>query len=261
MSLIALEKNLSKEFLKKGYIIKPVENKKKLNEIVELLIYFASKEINKKISKSKFFFDNSHKFISTENLNTFRFNLYKNINKNKYFRKNYYELAKSYIEALVGNELVMQKKVNLSIQFPNDHSSLLPLHSDTWSGDSPFEIVLWIPLVDCYKTKSMYILNPKKTKNFYKNFSSKKNKNSDLIFKNIKKDLSWIKINFGEVLLFNQTLPHGNVVNNEAETRWSMNCRFKSLFSPYGDKKLGEFFEPISVKAITKIGLNYIDPK
>ena len=29
------------------------------------------------------------------------------------------------------------------------------------SGDSPFEVVVWIPLVDCYKTKTMYILPPK----------------------------------------------------------------------------------------------------
>ena len=39
-----------------------------------------------------------------------------------------------------------------------------------------------------------------------------------------------------------------------------MNCRFKSLFSPYGDKKLGEFFEPITLKPASKIGLNYKHP-
>ena len=35
---------------------------------------------------------------------------------------------------------MMQKSLNLSIQFPKDDSSLLPIHSDVWSGDSPFEI-------------------------------------------------------------------------------------------------------------------------
>ena len=40
---------------------------------------------------------------------------------------------------MVGNELAMQNNINLSIQFPDDVSSLLPLHADTWSGDSPFE--------------------------------------------------------------------------------------------------------------------------
>ena len=45
----------------------------------------------------------------------------------------------------------MQNKINLSIQNPNDDSSLLNMHADTWSGDSPFEVVVWLPLVDTYK--------------------------------------------------------------------------------------------------------------
>ena len=67
---------------------------------------------------------------------------------------------------VVGNELAMQNNINLSIQIPNDETSLLPIHSDTWSGDSPFESVLWVPMVNCYNTKSMFILNSKKIKIF-----------------------------------------------------------------------------------------------
>ena len=51
---------------------------------------------------------------------------------------------------------------------PNDSSSLLPLHTDTWSGVSPYEIVVWFPLVDCYKTKTMYILPANKLKRYEK---------------------------------------------------------------------------------------------
>jgi len=36
-----------------------------------------------------------------------------------------------------------------------------------------------------------------------------------------------------------------------------MNCRFKSLFSPYKDKKIGEFFEPITLRPVTKVSMNY----
>ena len=45
-----------------------------------------------------------------------------------------------------------------------------------------------------------------------------------------------------------QNLPHGNVMNMENETRISMNCRFKSYFSPFGDKKLGEFVLKVADK-------------
>ena len=54
--------------------------------------------------------------------------------------------------------------------------------------------------------------------------------------------MEWLELKYGQVLIFDQSIPHGNVVNNEIETRWSMNCRFKGIFTPYGDKKLGEFF-------------------
>ena len=51
------------------------------------------------------------------------------------------------------------------------------------------------------------------------------------------------------------------VVNKESETRWSLNCRFKGIFSPYKDKKLGEFFEPISLRAASIDGMKFNLPK
>ena len=155
----------------------------------------------------------------------------------------------------------MQTRINLSIQTPKDKTSLLPIHSDIWSGDSPFEVVVWIPLVNCYKTKAMYILPPKHYKRVEKNFSKYSGNSSEEFFKKIKQKIEWIKIKYGEILVFNQALPHGNVVNKELETRWSMNCRFKSIFSPYGDKKIGEFFEPITLRVASEIGINYNLPK
>ena len=63
------------------------------------------------------------------------------------------------LENIIGNELAMQNNINLSIH-TKDENSLLPIHSDTWS-EITFESVLWLPLVNCYKTKSMFILNSK----------------------------------------------------------------------------------------------------
>ena len=154
----------------------------------------------------------------------------------------------------------MQKNINLSIQLPNDESSLLPIHSDVWSGDSPYEINLWLPLVDCYRSKSMYLLKKKYLEKFILKLKKNKIKNSSKIFNLVKNEIIFLKIKFGNFLIFDQTLPHGNVINQEKETRWSMNCRFKSMFSPYGDKKIGEFFLPITTRSMTKIGLKYKSP-
>ena len=51
------------------------------------------------------------------------------------------------------------------------------------------------------------------------------------------------------------------MVNIEQETRWSMNCRFKGVFTPYADKRLGEFFEPITLRPASRVGLNYEYPQ
>lgn len=86
--------------------------------------------------------------------------VFNGLNAEPWFRPTYFRLARSTIEIIVGNELCMQRRVNLSIQMPGDDSSLLATHSDVWSGDSPFEVVVWVPLVDVHHTKAMYLLPP-----------------------------------------------------------------------------------------------------
>jgi len=256
MSFLSIkEKKKSLKFINEGFLIQSVENQESLNYINNL-IKNSIKKILKK--KEQINLDFLHKYIEVSELNKFRLKLISLMNKDKNFRKHYFNLARNTLFELAGNELMMQKNINLSIQFPNDESSLLPIHSDVWSGDSPFEINLWVPLVDCYKTKSMYILNPRQNYIFSK--KKKKFKNSAQIFDHLKKNLKWLSINKGQALVFNQCLPHGNVVNIEKHTRVSMNCRFKSLFSPYGDKKIGEFFIPITARAMTEIAMNYKSP-
>ena len=247
------ENKIINKFLQNGYYIGKVEDKKSLE--------YLNKCIKKNITKKKILDLNSfHKYNKIKDLNKIRVKILNNLNKNKLIRNKYFNLAREHLYTLVGNELMMQKRLNLSIQIPNDSSSLLPIHSDVWSGDSPYEINLWVPLVNCYKTKSMYILNQKKLSFFLKKIKGKKIKSSKQIFNIIKNKVEWINIKYGEFLIFNQTLPHGNIVNLENETRWSLNCRFKNIFSPYEDKKIGEFFLPITTRPMTKIGIDYKYP-
>ena len=92
-------------------------------------------------------------------------------------------MANNGVVDIVGTEIAMQNEISLSIQLPNDNSSLLPLHSDTWSGNSPFEVVLWVPLVNCYSSKSMFILEDKNLDKFDKIYKKNFNKTSDDLFK------------------------------------------------------------------------------
>tara|TARA_Y100000590_G_C15721301_1_gene1013628 strand:+ start:2039 stop:2842 length:804 start_codon:yes stop_codon:yes gene_type:complete len=257
------EKDISLEFEKKGYLIKDINDTLSLSKIREIFIKSIKKNIklNSKFKKNENVMNFIHQKIKSNNLNDFRLKIISDINNNKELRKLYYNVSRTYLDILIGNELAMQTRINLSIQIPKDKSSLLPIHSDVWSGDSPFEIVVWLPLVDCYRTKSMFILPPAKYGKLKKILFNGQLKSSNKIFDKIKKDLKWIDIKYGQILLFNQCLPHGNVVNKEKETRWSLNCRFKSVFTPYRDKKIGEFFEPISLRKISQLGIKYNLPK
>ena len=205
-----LEK-LNKKFLRDGYLIQNVEDKKALQYINSLI---KNKLFNLlKIKSKSGSLDDVHKFVKKSELNSTRLKLINFINEDKEFRKKYFEIGKNIIFSVIGNELAMQNNINLSIQIPQDDSSLLPLHSDTWSGDSPFEVVVWIPMVDVYNTKSMFILKQNKSEKFRKYFSNKKLKLSSQLQKKFKKDLVFLNIKFGQFLIFNQNLPHGKVVN------------------------------------------------
>jgi sporadic carbohydrate cluster 2OG-Fe(II) oxygenase len=86
-------------------------------------------------------------------------------------------------------------------------------------------------------------------------------KQAKIYLNQLKSEVKFLEVAYGEVLVFDQGLPHGNRVNNESETRWSMNCRFKGVFTPYGDKKIGEFFQPITLRAASKAGMAHRLPK
>jgi sporadic carbohydrate cluster 2OG-Fe(II) oxygenase len=256
------DKQIENEYLNTGFVVQDISDKKSLDWIRNFYFKIIKKTlptINETTPND--ILNNIHNYLHVSKLNKFRLKLINEINENQTFRKNFYKISKPLLDIVAGNELAMQKKISLSIQFPKDDSSLLPVHADTWTGVSPFETVIWLPLVDCYKTKSMFILPSGKSNKLNKIFSKKNIKNSKDIYNKIKKDLIWLKVKYGQIVIFDHSLPHGNIINKEDETRWSMNCRFKGLFTPYKDKRIGEYYEPITIKPATRRGINYKFPK
>ncbi len=251
--------NISENYLKSGFIISKIEKIKELNYLTNFIKSNIASFLNLK-KKDDLDLNNLHKYVGKD-LNKLRLHLINKLNKDNKFKNYLFEIAKREIFEIVGNELAMQKNINLSIQCPNDDSSLLPIHSDTWAGNSPFESVLWVPFVDCSKTKSMFILNAKKYSKFEKLYKKKEVKSANDLYSNLKSHIEFVKIKHGEFMLFNQNLPHGNIVNKSTETRISLNCRFKSLFTPYRQKELGSFFKPLIIRPASKIGLKYKFPE
>lgn len=252
------EAALVEKFLGDGYVIIPSEDKASLERIQRFLANKAADLLDlQEPEDATSFLDTIQDHIRPDNLNDFRLATYRALNDEPWVRPAYFSAARRAVETIVGNELAMQRRINLSIQLPNDDSSLLPVHADVWSGDSPYEIVLWIPMVDCFKTKSMFWINKDVDEEVQSRFSEFEGKTAEDLWEEIEPHASFLEIPFGSCLLFTQNVMHGNRLNLEPTTRWSMNCRFKSVMSPYSDKRLGEFFEPITLRPATRMGLNY----
>ena len=247
------------------------EEKKKINQLIQNG-YFKFKlnkklfqknlnilnKIIKKKLKQKYNLENFHKSYEVKKLNELRLHVFREINKNIQFRKNLFESSKENIEICVGSELCTSD-INLSIQFPDDSSSLLDMHTDFFSGESLFQVNLWIPFVNVKKTQSMFIINPEKSIKILKEIKNKKKITFEKLFRKNKKKMKWIDVKKGEAIIFSPNCLHGNIINSEKKTRWSINIRYKNLFSPYtkykNEKEIGSFYKPFVTKAITNFNL------
>ena len=250
-------------FEQKGYHIFPLADDRLIGRIREQLFTAAMEHLGPESLSGMIddFFSDLSQSVAPEALNDLRMHLFHSLATYNDLLPKIYRSARKYLDWIVGNELAIQRKANLSIQMVNDASSLLPVHSDVWSGNSPYEVVLWLPLVHCYKTKSMYILPREQSQQVYANFKPYAQMSAERLFGEIEPNLVWLDVPPGHGVIFSHSLLHGNRVNREGETRWSMNLRFKSLLSPYGTKELGESFLPLVIRPATRFGMNYRAPE
>lgn len=258
------EITLAEEFLRHGYIVRDAENPEALDAIRHRAVSAACEHLRIKHPADEAKFLNSvHEILPVKKLNDLRLAVYNDLNAQSWLLPSYFSLGKGYIETLAGNELAMQRKVNVSIQMPNDASSLLEIHSDAFSGETPFQLVQWVPMVDTFDSKSMFYLPPDVNKTVASNLKQLAEKSGmDAVFDRVREDLNWISVPYGKVLIFTPIPLHGNIINREPSTRWSMNCRFTGLFTPYSsvEKTLGNFYAPITTKVVSRIGMNYKVP-
>jgi sporadic carbohydrate cluster 2OG-Fe(II) oxygenase len=258
-----IESAYADELLTNGYVIREVNDRAALDEMRKKIVETAVGLIEAVLPRDDHsFLDNIHQVVSVEQLNEFRLGIYRAMNSHSWLRPTYFQLGRPIIESLVGNELSMQNRINFSIQMPSDRTSLLDIHADVFGGETPFQVVQWLPLVDVHRTKSMFILPRPKSDKVLANLVEFKEGGMQALFDSVKKDLIWLDIPYGKVLIFTPNILHGNVLNEEKHTRWSLNCRFTGLLTPYGslEKSLGSFYLPITPRPVTWIGATYKQP-
>ena len=188
-----MSKNLFSEFTKKGFV--KIKLDKKYMSAYEKLKKNIRNDFPKNFKKYKF--ENLHHVVNFDEINSIRMKIIRSINIEKDLKKNIYLSAKSFLDQLLGADIVVQKSVNLAIQMPNDNSRPM-FHKDT-PLSSKYEVVLWIPLVDCSKSMCMTMIDKKYHDEANKLFDNL-NRNSETRFQKFSKlKGSNFPVKFGEL--------------------------------------------------------------
>jgi sporadic carbohydrate cluster 2OG-Fe(II) oxygenase len=236
--------NILKNFYNNGF------TSYKINKNQIAFIKNLKNEINKKFKN--FFaqdkFENFHKYNSFESINNTRMRMINYINTRKKLKIDIYLALKPFLDSMIGPDVVVQKNINLSIQMPFDDERPL-LHKDT-PLSSMHELVIWIPLVNCKDNMCMSMI----PKNKHDMIESLFKENDEVLFEKYAKKYGVRKnIKVGDVLIFNANNFHYIPLNTTKLTRWSLNIRFKNLFTPYGQRNLLDYYEIINTSPLTKM--------
>lgn len=231
-------------FSKKGFVKIRLEK----NTLKYYLKLKKNIEVKFKKEFKKKSFEKFHEAVSISRINDVRIKMIQFINKQNSLKKDIYKSIQPFLDNSLGPDIIVQKDVNMAIQMPNDYNRP-PFHKDT-PHSSNHELVIWVPLVNCYKTMCMHMFDKKYKEKAMHLFHGKKKDRYD---KFAEKYGSLIDVKFGEAIIFSADNFHYINVNKTKDTRWSLNIRFKNLFTPYGERNVLDYFEIIKMSCITKL--------
>ncbi|MQF95823.1 MAG: hypothetical protein FI731_09115 [SAR202 cluster bacterium] len=243
------------KFITKGFDIVAVEDLGKLQDMRHEIYMKAAELVGGSDQEPEDFMNNFHKLeLRGTALNTMRMDLIRYCSEQMDLGQTIFDAFSDQLINLLGPDVVVQKTTNLVIQQPGDPDQV-PTHRDS-PLNSPFEIVCWIPLVNIYGTKGMYVLDRDQT-DVALNILKTSDTGYDEHTQFTTKEGEILNMPFGHALFFWPGLVHAVGINEEQETRWALNIRYKNLFAPAGSKGQSEFFKVLQLSPLTKMALEY----
>lgn len=204
-----------------------------------------------------------HQHTDISDINEERINAFKKLNSITDWDIKYFSMAKSVLQKLLGPDLLIQRKLNLSVQMPKDDTSKLGMHADTLSGQSPFEVVMWTAFSEFEPEAGMYYFDVETSKLIFQDMLKTEEEGLDELREKYWAKRKFIKISKSQIAIFTGTVFHGNIINETNNTRVSVNCRFKNIFSPEGSDDLSErgvgiFYKLLQTSPVTQIAKEYL---
>ena len=137
----------------------------------------------------------------------------------------------SLAETLCGKELFIQRRAHVIINVPGAKQRKQWTHYEMISGISPFSYVLWAPLHDLEDDGGTYHIDQKTSVKVMKKEEEVGLINGPAVFKMMQKQKP-VRLKFGQALVFNPFVLHGNIPFNSEFARIACNVRFQSYNKP-----------------------------
>jgi sporadic carbohydrate cluster 2OG-Fe(II) oxygenase len=145
------------------------------------------------------------------------------------------------VEELSGLDILIQRRANNIFNLPGKNQRRQWPHYELMSGISPYTFVLWAPFHDLQDDAGVYYIDQEESFKIIKKEHSEGLVNGPTIL-NMMQDQKPAKLNYGEVVVFNPFILHGNVGFSSDLARIACSVRFQSRNKPLMQKN-SDFFK------------------
>ena len=135
------------------------------------------------------------------------------------------------IELLCGKELFIQRRATVITNVPGEGQAKQWPHYELMSGISPFTYIIWAPLHDLEDMSGAYYIHRKESLKFMKKEQAAGLVNGPTVL-NLMQNQKPTSLKFGQAIIFNPFIIHGNVTFNSKFARIASGVRFQSCNKP-----------------------------
>ena len=135
------------------------------------------------------------------------------------------------VESLCGNELFIQRRATIIMNVPGEGQPKQWPHYELMSGVSPFTYIIWAPLHDLEENSGVYYVNQREYLELIKKEQASGLVNGPTVL-NMMSNQKPTPLKFGQAIVFNPFILHGNIIFNSDFARVAYSTRFQSFNKP-----------------------------
>lgn len=220
--------NIKDELTKgKGYAIVSIEDIENFKKLRDIFIKIMTSNKSNKISTDINFIRAKVAKMTKAEVNKHMVKLLKFTNLSEMIINSFPRL----IQNLCGNELFIQRRATIVMNVPGKgHAKQWP-HYELMSGISPFTFVIWAPLHDLETNSGVYYIEEKESIKIMKEEHKKGLVNGPTVL-NMMRNKRTQPLKFGQAVIFNPFIIHGNIEFESELARIAYNVRFQSYNMP-----------------------------